>query len=167
MFLPLAAQLTVAQAFPLQQPSTRKPYDQDDVDQYNILRFLGTSSPYIQHTGYGISREVPYGCEVTHANLIARHGERYPTTGTGKRIEKSLARLRSLDDDLIGPLAFIPRYEFEALDPSMYDEESYKGPYSGLGDMKSLGGMFRRRYEHLVDDEKDIKFYAASTKKGC
>ncbi|KAH3680304.1 hypothetical protein WICMUC_000371 [Wickerhamomyces mucosus] len=68
--------------YPLQ-----KPYSQNAVEQYNKLRLLGTTGPYVSLEGYGISPETPYNCEVTQAHLFSRHFERYATTGTGAKSE--------------------------------------------------------------------------------
>jgi acid phosphatase len=155
--------LATSQAAPLRY--NIKPYDQEALDQYNVLRFLGTASPYIQHPGYGIGRDAPYGCEITQVNFIARHGERYPTKSKGEKIESQLERLSNITEKLDGPLDFLPAYDFIALNSKYYDDETFKGPYSGLGEMFEFGELFRNRYDDLVGNQTDIKFYTASQKR--
>ncbi|CEP21621.1 PHO5 [Cyberlindnera jadinii] len=143
-----------------------KPYDQGALDEYNVLRFLGVSSPYVQHPGFGIGRATPNGCEVTQMNLISRHGERYPTTSQGQTMERNLARLRfNITERLDGPLSFLPTYDFVALNPELYEQETTSGPYAGLADMFSFGETMRYRYDHLVRDASQLKFYPSSQKR--
>lgn len=166
MFLsPVVLFAAAACAFPIDFNS--KPYDQQALDQFNVLRFLGTASPYVQQPGHGIDPDVPYGCELEQVVFIARHGERYPTKSKGKSIEKGLKRIRfNITDDLNGPLSFLPSYDFIGLDPERYDDETFKGPYAGLGDMYKFGEAFRNTYDHLVsDDADDLVFYTASQER--
>lgn len=166
LLLDLTVLLSVASALPFSHKA--KPFDQEALDQFNILRFLGTASPYVQQPGHGIDTKVPYGCEVTQVNFISRHGERYPTASKGKSISTALERVGSANmtsKKLDGPLWFLPSYTFDALDSSRYDEETSTGPYSGLSDMYAFGETFRTNYKHLISDEDLLKFYVASEKR--
>jgi len=158
----LALSLTVVEALPVQQ-FTLKPYSQEALDQYNVLRFLGTAAPYVANPGYGIEREAPFQCKVTQANLFGRHGERYPTDDRGEELTESLSSIRNNTEKVEGPLSFLKDYEFRALDKNGYNKESSSGPYAGLLQMYQQGSYFRDRYWDLYKDGEDIKFYAASS----
>lgn len=142
-----------------------KPYSQEAHDQYNVLRFLGTASPYVSGTGYGISREVPDNCNITQVNVIARHGERYPTASAGKEMSKTLERIRNITDELVGDLSFLPSYSFDALNPEQYDNLTSLGPYSGLAEAFKFGVEFRSTYNELFGDEEDIRIFSASQER--
>ncbi|CCH44613.1 Repressible acid phosphatase [Wickerhamomyces ciferrii] len=131
-----------------------KPYSQDSLEQFQLLRYTGTTGPYIAHRGFGIDSSTPEQCEVTQAHLFMRHGERYPTKGTGKAQKSILTKLKNAGvEDFKGPLAFIKDYEFFVEDDSYLEFESYKGYYSGLADLNSFGAEFRAKYDHLFDGE--------------
>lgn len=161
----VALSIASVEALPIQQFSL-KPFSQEALDQYNVLRFLGTAAPYVANPGYGIDREPPSQCKVTQANLIARHGERYPTTKRGKKMIESLASIRnSSAEDIDGPLAFLTDYEFRGLDEEQFDKESSSGPYSGLLELYKLGSLVRERYYDLYQEGDAINIYAASSER--
>lgn len=142
----------------------QKPYSQESLDQYNILRFLSTTSPYISNPGYGISPEVPNDCEIVQVNAIARHGERYPTNDKGNKFIRSFERIQNLDSNLIsGDLKFLPNYEFSALDVDYFEQLSHLGPYSGRNEMYQFGLKFQKQYSDLINDETFI--FAASQER--
>ena len=57
---------------------------QASIEQYNIVKYLGGSGPYIQNSGYGISTDIPEKCTIEQVQMISRHGERFPSKGDGK-----------------------------------------------------------------------------------
>lgn len=128
------------------------PYSQDSTEQFDLLRYTGTTGPYIAHRGYGIDPEVPYQCEVTQAHLFMRHGERYPTKSTGKAERAIFEKLKNANVQVYkGPLSFIEDYEFFVQDDARLETESDKGFYSGLGDCYNLGADLRSKYDDLFD----------------
>lgn len=148
--LPLfSAAVTIVEASSV--PHT-KPYSQDSLEQFDLLRYTGTTGPYVSHRGFGIDPEAPYQCEVTQAHLFMRHGERYPTKGTGKGEKKVFEKLKNATVEVYkGPLSFIQDYEFFVKDNNRLETESDKGFYSGLGDCYNLGANLRTKYDHLFD----------------
>ncbi|CCH42204.1 Acid phosphatase PHO11 [Wickerhamomyces ciferrii] len=162
----LALSITAVDALPIGSKSESiRPYSQEALDQFSVLRFLGTASPYVQNTGYGIERDAPYQCKVTQANLISRHGERYPTSNQGKKMAKHFEQIQNGTETIEGPLSFLKDYEFKALDEEGLDQETGKGPYSGLLDLYKHGALFRDRYDDLYNEGDEIKFYSASQKR--
>ncbi|CDR41133.1 CYFA0S06e02366g1_1 [Cyberlindnera fabianii] len=163
----IAACVAPISALPMQvlKSYDNKPYPQEALDQYNVLRFLGTASPYVQQPGHGIQRDTPHGCSVSQVSLIARHGERYLTANKGKKTANAISRLQNITEELDGPVAFLTTYDFEGLDQDWYDKETWKGPYAGLGEMYKFGQLFRYQYDHLVGDDGNVTFYTASQER--
>ncbi|CCH42203.1 3-phytase B [Wickerhamomyces ciferrii] len=159
----LALSISAIEALPIgEQQYSLKPYSQNALDQYNVLRFIGAASPYVQNPGYGIQRDAPYQCKVTQANLISRHGERYPTTDLGKEIIENIIELNV--KEIKGPLSFLKDYQFKGLDKDEFENETSKGPYSGLLDQYRHGTLFREQYDDLTFID-DIKFFTASQER--
>lgn len=145
----ILAAITVVDA--IGTPQT-KPYSQDSLEQFDLLRYTGTTGPFVSHRGFGIDPEVPYKCEITQAHLFMRHGERYPTKGTGKAEKTIYQKLKNATvDQYKGPLSFIKGYEYFIEDESNLELESFKGFYSGLADCYQFGSELRERYGKLFD----------------
>ena len=89
---------------------------QASVQQYNILNFLGGSAPYIQRNGYGISTDIPAGCEIAQIQLYSRHGERYPSKSNGKSLEAIYAKFENYKGTFKGDLAFLNDYTYFVTD---------------------------------------------------
>lgn len=143
-----------------------KPYAQDNDDQFNLLRYTGTTGPYVPHRGYGISKEVPYGCEVTQAHLAMRHGERFATKGTGKSQYAVYKKLKNANvTDYTGPLAFVEDWEYFTPDTSKYEAESEYGWYAGLADAYNTGVTWREQYGHLYDGKTVHPIFAGGQER--
>ena len=97
---------------------------QASVQQYNILNFLGGSAPYIQRNGYGISTDIPAGCEIAQIQLYSRHGERFPTASSGKDYEKIYAKFKNYNGTFKGDLSFLNDYTYFVKDQSNYAKET-------------------------------------------
>ncbi|CCH47054.1 Repressible acid phosphatase [Wickerhamomyces ciferrii] len=161
----LAFSIATIDAFPIPLQSEQlsyKPYTQEALDQFNVLRFLSTSSPYIQNPGYGISKDTPFQCKVTQANLLSRHGERIPSEDKLEKITKHLADIKNSSEEIKGPLNFLKYYDFEGLDLSKADDETAKGPYSGLLDLYTHGALFREVYDDIFNEKEGVKFFSSN-----
>ncbi|CAI4265580.1 CFF_collapsed_G0002810.mRNA.1.CDS.1 [Saccharomyces cerevisiae] len=86
----LAASLANAGTIPL-----GKLADVDKIGtQKYIFPFLGGAGPYYSFPGdYGISRDLPEGCEMKQLQMVGRHGERYPTVSLAKTIKSTWYKL--------------------------------------------------------------------------
>lgn len=143
-----------------------KPYSQESVEQFNLLRYTGTTGPYVQSRGYGIPREAPFQCKVKQAHLFMRHGERYPTEGTGKGNKQIFEKLKNATvESYDGPLSFVKDWEFYVPDSSLLETESFKGAYAGLADCYNLGVEFRERYEDLWDGKTIQPLFTSSQER--
>lgn len=128
--------------------------DQAAVEQYNIIYKLSGSAPYIQHPGFGISTDIPAGCTIEQAHVISRHGERFPTKGSGQAFRLVYDKLRSTGE-LHGDLAFLNDHEYFVTDESWYEKETSatnsEGTYAGLTNLERHGSAFRTRYNDIFD----------------
>ncbi|KAJ7581514.1 acid phosphatase [Mycena floridula] len=59
---------------------------------FDIQKSWAQYSPYFSVTPY---QSPPDGCEITQVNIIQRHGARFPTSGSGARIQAALAKLQA------------------------------------------------------------------------
>ncbi|CAI4878849.1 CLL_collapsed_G0016060.mRNA.1.CDS.1 [Saccharomyces cerevisiae] len=106
----LAASLVNAGTIPLGKLS-----DIDKIGtQTEIFPFLGGSGPYYSFPGdYGISLDLPEGCEMKQVQMVGRHGERYPTVSKAKSIMATWYKLGNYTGQFNGSLSFLnDDYEF-------------------------------------------------------
>lgn len=136
--------------------------------QYNIINFLGGSAPYIQHPGFGISPDVPPQCTLEQVHLFSRHGERYPSSGSGKSFEKIMAKFANYNESFAGELAFLNDYTYFVSDKDYYEKETTpfnsKGPYAGTTDAMRHGMSFRTKYQSLFNaTEEDLLVFTSNS----
>lgn len=56
-----------------------------NTNNQSIFHLHGQLSPYFANTdGFGVDEyPLPVGCNISHVQMLSRHGSRYPTTGPG------------------------------------------------------------------------------------
>lgn len=127
------------------------------IEQFNVIRYLGGAGPYIQHPGFGIPRLPPPGCTVLQVQMMARHGERFPTRATGAQLERIYRKLKRFEGQYGGEWRFLndAHYRFFVADRSLYEQETNatnsQGPFAGTEDARRHGRQFRQRYDALFD----------------
>ncbi|KAG0689153.1 acid phosphatase pho5 [Pichia californica] len=144
-----------------------KKYSSYATDQQNILRHLGGTGPFAEAIGFGISTETPYNCTVDQAHLFMRHGERYPSTKVGKTLKTLYTKLKDAAANLtevVGPLSFVNDLTYFA-DTEFYEQETFTGPYAGIGNAFTFGNIMRERYAHLVNTSKTLPIFTAGKKR--
>ncbi|KAF3988596.1 hypothetical protein FT663_03559 [Candidozyma haemuli var. vulneris] len=128
-------------------------------EQYNLVKYLAGAGPYIQHPGFGISKDVPEQCTVEQVHLLSRHGERYPSKGKGKQFEELYAKFKGYDKPFVGELAFLNDYEYFVSDKEYYEKETSpknsQGLYAGTSDAFNHGTTFRSRYSELFEQSSE------------
>ncbi|KAK9473651.1 histidine phosphatase superfamily [Dipodascopsis tothii] len=139
-------------------------YSQASTEEFNLLRHLGGNGPYVQHHGYGLSREAPESCTIDQVHMLSRHGERYQTASKGASEKKVVDRLLSADVTPTGPLSFLSTYTWPATDAD-YEEETTMGPYAGTLDAFSVGTEYRARYGALYDDSEIMPIFASEEER--
>lgn len=127
--------------------------EQASLDQYNVINFLGGSAPYKQNPGFGISTDIPDQCTVEQVQLLSRHGERYPSVGSGARLEKIMRKFEAHNGTFHGPLSFLNDYTYFVSDPSLYEKETTpfnsEGFFAGTSTAERHGMYFRSKYKSL------------------
>lgn len=130
--------------------------EQAATDNYNIIRYLGGSAPYIQHPGYGIDTAIPEGCVLEQVHLMLRHGERFPSKSSGKTLEAIYAKFADYNETFVGELAFLNDYTYFVKDAKYYEKETTPANsdsiYAGTTDAFKHGASFRRKYNSLFNE---------------
>lgn len=138
--------------------------EQAATEQYNIINFLGGAAPYKQYEGFGISPDTPETCTVEQVQVVARHGERFPSD-SGYEYNATINSLKS--QNLNGSLAFIKDYQFFVTNPDNFEQETtlqntdsiFSGSLSAMRD----GKTFREKYGHLYNSSEIIPVFSANS----
>ena len=142
---------------------------QGSVEQYNLIRFLGGSAPYIQSPGFGIDSVIPDQCTLEQVQLLSRHGERFPTLSKGKDFEKVLDKLNKQKSTFKGPLTFLNDYKYFVEDKSQYaletSPENSEGPYAGTTNQLRHGAYFRKRYNSLFNPNDTLVVFTSNSNR--
>ncbi|ABN66997.2 acid phosphatase, secreted [Scheffersomyces stipitis CBS 6054] len=142
---------------------------QASMEQYNIVRYLGGSAPYIQRPGYGISSDIPPHCNLQQVHLLSRHGERYPSKGDGIYFESVLEKFKSHMEPFKGSLSFLNEYKYFVADKQNYEKETApwnsKGPYAGTSDELRHGAAFRKKYGRLYKKGAVVPVFTSNSQR--
>ncbi|QLG74110.1 hypothetical protein HG535_0F06220 [Zygotorulaspora mrakii] len=142
--------------------------------QEALFPFLGGSAPHFSYPfDYGIPKEIPDVCEMNQVQLFARHGERYPTVNSGRRILQTYYKLMNYTRDFNSSLSFLDAdYEFFIQDQDNLEEETTMknslnplNPYTGEMDAKRHGREFLDQYEELIADTPDFAVFTSNSKR--
>lgn len=142
--------------------------EQASVESYNVVRFLAGSGPYVQHPGYGISTDIPDQCTLEQVHLLSRHGERYPSKGTGKKLEAIMNKVQSYNGTFKGDLEFFNDYTFFVSDSNLYEKETSaynsEGTFAGTVDATRNGMSFRSKYSSLFNSTSEtLKVFTSNS----
>ncbi|KAK6204533.1 secreted acid phosphatase [Scheffersomyces amazonensis] len=122
-------------------------------ENYNIIKFLGGSAPYIQRDGYGIDVDLPANCSYQQVQLLSRHGERFPGSGEGATFERIYKKFQNYNKTFTGDLEFLNTYTYFVPDQSLYEKETTpsnsQGLYAGVTTAYRHGAYFRAKYNDL------------------
>lgn len=142
-----------------------KPYQQQALDMFNILKHQGGQGPYSTHPGYGIERDVPEQCTIEQAQMFMRHGERYPAKSLGTSLTKFFAQIKDKNLTAKNDLYWLNDYSSPALDAEFFEAESTEGFYNGYASMYQAGAEIRARYGHLWQDNVTLPFFTAAQER--
>lgn len=138
-------------------------------EQYNVVKYLSSAGPYIQHPGFGISTDIPEQCTIEQVQLIMRHGERYPGLSAGLAHKKIIDRLQSYNGTFKGDLAFLNDYKYYVSDESLYEYETTpsnsKGPFTGYETGLKAGASFRSKYSDLYKENATLPLFIAGSSR--
>lgn len=141
---------------------------QASAEQYNVVRFLAGAGPYIQHPGFGISTDVPDQCTLEQVHLLSRHGERFPSTGSGEDFEAIMAKFDDYNETFAGPLAFLNDYTYFVSSSDLYEKETSpinsQSIYAGTLNAQRHGMSFRSKYQSLFNaSEEALNVFASNS----
>ncbi|SCU91217.1 LANO_0D11078g1_1 [Lachancea nothofagi CBS 11611] len=142
--------------------------------QESIFPFLAGSAPHFSYpVSFGIPKEVPEKCTMKQVQVFARHGERFPTSGTGDAITSTYYKFSNYTSSFNGSLTFLnDDYEFFLFDRDDLEEEtSWENtldpinPYTGEQDSQRHAREFLYQYSELLENTTSFPIFAANRKR--
>lgn len=139
-----------------------------------LFPYLAGAAPYFSFPGnYGIPTTAPEGCEISQLQVIARHGERYPTTGRARRLFSTYYKLSNYTREFNESLSFLnDDYTFFISDSNNIEQETtYKNsldvlnPYTGQRDAEKHARQFLDEYSALLENTTSFPIFAASSRR--
>lgn len=113
----------------------------------------GQYSPYFSLEKHSsISPDTPPGCTVTFAQVLARHGARYPTDHKTKDYADIIRRIHRKTTSYSAEYAFLRDFEYPLGEEDM--------TAFGEAQMANAGTQFYQRYQHL--GQRHVPFIRAS-----
>lgn len=135
-------------------------------NDYNLARHLFGAGPYFDLPGYGISPDLPTNSSIEQVHIFMRHGERYPTNGSGHSYKEVVDELQSYEGKLVGPLGFLNDYEFYIQDMNNLDllstPDNVRSPYIGGVTAMKAGAGVRSRYGELYNENNTLPIFTAA-----
>lgn len=101
-----------------------------------------------------ISPNVPPQCDITFAQILSRHGARYPNTKKSKKYGKTVSRIQKNVHSFTGNYTFLEKYDY-ALGAEQLTA-------FGVQEMVNSGMAFYERYADLANDVSKGPFVRAS-----
>ncbi|KAK6516052.1 hypothetical protein TWF506_005965 [Arthrobotrys conoides] len=119
-----------------------------------ISRSWGPYSPYfsIESTD-DANLDKYHNCQVTFANVLSRHGARYPTKGAGEGIKLTLDKIQSQATSYSRKTSFIKDFKYTLGSDTLT-------PF-GEQEMYNSGVRFYRRYKALASDHDPFFRFSA------
>ncbi|KAK6535776.1 hypothetical protein TWF281_000028 [Arthrobotrys megalospora] len=120
----------------------------------DISRSWGPYSPYFSvESTNDVTSNKYHNCKVTFANILSRHGARYPTDGASEGIKKTVNKIQSQATSYSRRTAFIKSFKYTLGADALTT--------FGEQEMYNSGVRFYRRYESLAsDNDPFIRFSA-------
>lgn len=117
----------------------------------DLTHSWGQYSPFFS-TPSQVPWETPKTCKITFAQILARHGARYPTSKASENYNATIEHIQRVSNNLVGEFAFLSNYSYDLKSDELTD--------FGRREMISLGISFYKRYRDLA--AKDEIFVRAS-----
>ncbi|RVD80114.1 uncharacterized protein DFL_008021 [Arthrobotrys flagrans] len=120
----------------------------------DISRSWGPYSPYFSMESTNDANLDRYHhCRVTFANVLSRHGARYPTKGAGEGIKTTINKLQSQATSYSRKTSFIRTFEYTLSSDTLTT--------FGEQEMYNSGVRFYRRYKSLASDNDPFFRFSA------
>ena len=143
--------------------------------QEDIFPYLAGAAPYYKYPkDYGIELGIPENCQLKQVQLIARHGERYPSKGKAKTLATTWAKLQNYTGQFNGSLSFLndDGYVWFMEDTSQVELETTLAntpnplnPYTGEEDAKKHARRFASLYGDLFNTSSNIEMFTSSSRR--
>ncbi|SCU81143.1 LADA_0B11430g1_1 [Lachancea dasiensis] len=142
--------------------------------QENLFPYLGGSAPYFSYPiTYGVQSEIPEQCTLQQIQLLARHGERYPTKNIGSKILDTYHKLCNFSSDFEGSLSFLNRnYEFFLPEAKNFEELTTWdntldpiNPYTGEWGAQKHAREFLNQYRELLENKTSFPIFTSNSKR--
>ncbi|KAL2707569.1 Acid phosphatase [Kluyveromyces marxianus] len=143
--------------------------------QEDIFPYLAGAAPYYKYPkDYGIELGIPENCQLKQVQLIARHGERYPSKGKAKTLATTWAKLQNYTGQFNGSLSFLndDGYVWFMQDTSQVELETTLAnipnplnPYTGEEDAKKHARRFASLYGDLFNTSSNIEMFTSSSRR--
>ncbi|SCW01595.1 LAFE_0E03114g1_1 [Lachancea fermentati] len=146
----------------------------DYASHEHLFPYMGGSGPHFSYPlSYGIPKEVPEQCTMKQIQLMARHGERYPTLKTGTKIMDVYKKISKFSSKLNGSLSFIDEdYEFFIQDTNNYEElTTFENsldpinPYTGMQDAQTHAKEFLYQYGDMLENSTSFPIFTSNSKR--
>ncbi|ODM23323.1 3-phytase A [Aspergillus cristatus] len=109
----------------------------------NVSHLWGQYSPYFAvESQSGLSGDVPSECQITFANLLSRHGARYPTASKSYKYSSLIKDIQKNATSFPDKYAFLETYEYNLGEDDLT-------PF-GENQLVNSGIKFYNRYENLT-----------------
>ncbi|KAI2046481.1 hypothetical protein LOZ43_005853 [Ophidiomyces ophidiicola] len=106
--------------------------------QYSPYSTLKFKSP--------IPQDVPRGCTVNFAQMLSRHGARYPTESKTKAYAKLITKIQNTTTSYMDKFKFLQTFKYELLSAEMTE--------FGNTQLVHSGSKFYRRYQNLAKNHQ-------------
>lgn len=142
--------------------------------QEYLFPYLAGMGPYFSFPGnYGIPTTAPEGCQLSQVQVIARHGERYPTTSKAQKLFNTWYKFSNYTREFNGSLSFLnDDYTFFIQDLSNIEQETtFKNsldvlnPYTGEMDSKKHAREFLDEYSELLENTTSLPIFTTSSRR--
>ncbi|AQZ14631.1 hypothetical protein BZL39_G06490 [Zygosaccharomyces parabailii] len=143
--------------------------------QEKILPYLAGSGPYFQYQAdYGVPTSAPDGCQMTHVQLVGRHGERYPSKSLGKKLFSTWYKISNYTAaSSNGSVSFLSEdYTFFIQDTNNLEKLTTPenildpiNPYTGEMDAKKHAREFLASYGDLMENCTTFPVFCTSSRR--
>lgn len=143
--------------------------------QEHLFQYLAGNAPYFKYPlDYGINLPIPEHCELKQVQLLARHGERYPSKSKGAKLSNVYQKLQNYTGALNGSLSFLndDNYHIFWEDTSQLELEITSknsldplNPYTGEQSARTHARQFISLYGDLLEENSTLELFTTNSKR--
>lgn len=143
--------------------------------QEHLFPYLAGSAPYFEYPAdYGVPTSAPENCQMTHVQLVGRHGERYPSKGVGAKLFSTWYKISNYTaQSSNGSVSFLEdEYTFFIQDTNNLEKLTTSenildpiNPYSGEMDAKRHAREFLANYGELLENHTSFPVFCTNSRR--